>query len=677
MTAGSNAALTRGRLAWRQATHRGGWALALWLSLAAAIALPALLLLLNAMAVESGLAETLSADGGFSVRQTVPDVDAFNALDRQVSARVAARTGDALVALGPTATTGPLHLVTVRSEQAPAALTQRTLTATYAAHLADHVAVVAGELPVEGLGGGETAVAMPRAGADQLGLGLSDRLCADFTAGPGAQARWCARIVGLWRPLAADDPFWNGEVPRLELTMGRFDLFELAKLHPPQAPVGSIRYWATPWAVGLGGASGLAGRVGELAADMRAPNRQVDSRLDRSLIAFTARQRTASAAIHALAALIAVLGLTAVALVVNRFLAMQSRELALLRARGWPRGRVWRVAFVGVGAVGMTAVAAAVAICAIAAAVLSATGSGVSVLSLQPSDLPGLLAAVAAIAVALVGLLALLAARAVWHEPRPSLRGPEGRGTTGGAAPAIALGAVGLAGMALPHLPGAAAALAAAGSEARDALLVAPALGAILIAAGAVMLRPPAVWIRGRGTVHGELAGFQLERRPGQHAGAAFLLMVASAGAVFAALAVTSGAAGAGQPGLRVGLDVAMAAGAIGGLVVALAGFGLHFRGAARRRVGEYGGLFAHGLPPAIVSRSLAAEQAATAGSALVGGCVLGAALALAVLPMPPAAAVLAGLAAVVGLGLCAAAIASISRRVPDRIDPLRLRGRA
>src|SRR5437763_1454098 len=46
-----NGALTRWRVAWRQATRRRSWAVVLWLSLVAALALPGLLLLLNAMAV--------------------------------------------------------------------------------------------------------------------------------------------------------------------------------------------------------------------------------------------------------------------------------------------------------------------------------------------------------------------------------------------------------------------------------------------------------------------------------------------------------------------------------------------------------------------------------------------------------------------------------------------------
>ncbi|HSR23502.1 MAG TPA: hypothetical protein VLW53_08125, partial [Candidatus Eisenbacteria bacterium] len=502
--------LSRQRLAWLQATHRRGWAAGLWLSLAAAVALPALLLLVNAMAVESGLAETLATDGGFSVRQAVPSVDAFNTLGRDVDARTSARTGPALVPLGATVTAGPLHLVMVRSEPAPAPLEQRTLTAVYASHLADHVAVVAGELPADGLGGGETAVAMPQAGADQLGLRLSDRVCADFAAGADARARWCARVVGLWRPLAAADPFWGGAPPRLELTMGRFDLFELAKLRPPQGPVATVRYWAAPDAVDLDGAAALAGRVAALAADVRTPQRRVDTRLDRSLLAFDASQRTATAAIHALAALVTVLGLGSVAVVGRRFLLAQARELALLRARGWPRGRAWRVAFLGMGAVGLTAAAAALVACVLTAAWLSATTPGLTALAMRRSDLPGLLLALAAVAAALVGLLALLAALAVWRDPEPSLRGAHERDWPGGRAAGVAAGAAGVSLVALSALFRLSGGLPQAHGASRELLLVAPVLGAVLVA-GSLSLAPPVIWVPGGDSVHGALAGLQLQ----------------------------------------------------------------------------------------------------------------------------------------------------------------------
>jgi hypothetical protein len=665
--------LTRPRLAWVQATHRRGWAAAIWLCLAAVIALPALLLVVDAMAVESGLADALAASGGFAVRQDVADVDAFNTLTRQVDGRVADRTHGALVPLGGTASVGPLHLLTVRTDPAPPALTRLAFAATYADHLAAHVDVSAGELPPEGLGGGETAVSLPQATADQLGLRLSDRICTDFTATASGDPRWCARVVALWQPRDARGPYWAGASPRLALFMGRYDLFQLARQRPPHGPSAAIRYWAAADAIGPADAVAVAGQVTALTADVRTGQRRVDTRLDAVLRGFDDQQRRASAAVHALVTLVAILGLGAVALVGGRFLETQSRELALLRARGWPRSRAWRVVFLGLGALGLTAAPAGLAVSLLAAVALGASGSGLVAQTVRQVDLPGMLVAVAAVAVATVALLAGLAARAVWDEPRPSLearRRADARWPGGSVALLGALaGAVALA---LPRIPGAQAAAAAAGPIARDTLLIAPAPGVVLLAAAAVASWPPATWLPGRGSVQGALASRQLERRPGQHAGGMFVLTLATAGAVFAAIGLTTDL-GAGHAALRLGVDVALVTGAGGGLLLALAAFGVHFRSTARRRLREYGGLFAHGLAPDHVASSLAAEQAVTAGAGVLAGCVLGVAMALAVLPLPSPAGAGAAVMAAATVVLGSAAIALVSRRVPTRVDPLQL----
>jgi hypothetical protein len=134
----------------------------------------------------------------------------------------------------------------------------------------------------------------------------------------------------------------------------------------------------------------------------------------------------------------------------------------------------------------------------------------------------------------------------------------------------------------------------------------------------------------GRASVPGALAYLQLARRPFQHAGAAFVVTLATAAAVFAALALAAGLAT--EAALWLGLDVCLAAGAAGGLLLALTVYRLHFRSTTRLRLHEYAGLFAHGLPPEQVCRSLAFEQAVVAGPSVLAGFVLGAALALAVL---------------------------------------------
>src|SRR5262245_59036292 len=91
------AGLSRTRLAWLQATRRRGWALGLWLCLAAALTLPVLLPVVEATAVRAALAETLTSDGGYTIQQNVTDVDAFNGFARDMDATVTAHMGSRLV----------------------------------------------------------------------------------------------------------------------------------------------------------------------------------------------------------------------------------------------------------------------------------------------------------------------------------------------------------------------------------------------------------------------------------------------------------------------------------------------------------------------------------------------------------------------------------------------------
>jgi hypothetical protein len=641
--------LTRARLAWLQATHRRAWAAAIWLCLAVAAGLPVLLLLVGGTAVDVGLAQTLAGTGGFSVRQGVADADAMNALDRQVDARVVARTGSTLVPLGDIVTAGAVHIVTDGGLPVSGPLASTTLTAVYDAHLAAHAAAVAGELPPDGLGAGDTAVTMARSAADHLGLRLSDHVCADLSA-TGTESRWCARIVGLWQPLSQDDPYWAGTAPGVTLSMGRFDLFQLAALRRPERPVALLRYRVGPDTVSPAAAVALAGAVDALAADLRAPGRQVDARLAGGLRTFDRARRQAAAAVQALAAALAVVGLAAVGLAASRLLDAQSRELALLRARGWPAVRTWAVAFLGLLGLAVSAVPAGLALCALGDAALGAANLGLTARVVHAGDLPGIAAFVAADAAVGALLLAVLAARAVWAAPAPRAGPGAAAGwlAAGGVAASLAAGGAGAVALAVSLVAGVPA---AAGG------------GAALLAAAAVGLWPQATWVPWRGSVHGDLAGLQLERRRGQHAWAAFVLTLATAGAVLAALALSSDAGG--PPALHLGVAAGLGAGAVGGMLLALTAAGLHFRSMARRRLVEYAGLIAHGLPPAHVARSVAAEQAAMGGLSLLTGTVLGAVMALAVLPVPPPAGILTSLAALACLVVAGLIVGWLSRRLP------------
>src|SRR5207249_4781687 len=135
--------------------------------------------------------------------------------------------------------------------------------------------------------------------------------------------------------------------------------------------------------------------------------RQVSTRLPAVVAKFDREREAVSSIIHLFAAAVVLLELFVVGLVAARFLDGQARELALLRARGWSRPRVWRVAFSALVVLAGCALPAAALTCLLVVAGLTVGGSGLSALSLHSSDLTGAGLAGGASAAGLVLALAL------------------------------------------------------------------------------------------------------------------------------------------------------------------------------------------------------------------------------------------------------------------------------
>jgi hypothetical protein len=617
--------LTSTRLAWLLATRRPAWALALWLCLAAVLAVPALLPLIGAMAVDGGLAASLARSGQVTVQRQVASAADLDGLEAAADHRLEAVGGGVLVPLGAVVSSGPLHLVSVNGIPAPSRLASRTVSAAYVENLAAAVTITAGELPPEGLGGGGTAVTLSQAQADRLGLHLSDRFC--LAQAPGGPA-WCGRLVGLWQPLDGGSPYWVGSLGPL-LAMGRYDLFQLVAAGLLHDPVATVRYWADPTRVSPGAVPELSRQLATLPG--RIDRARLATDLGAALLAFQAQERPLTSTVLALDTALTLLALCVAGLVGARFLDGLGPRLNLLRARGWSRWRTGRLAFFGLGLLLAGAVPAGIAACGLGTAVVGLTGD-FAPLSLASQDLGGDVAALAIEVAALLALQVWLAARAVWRvgerlrePPAPWWRRP---------AAAAVLAPLGILALLVPHVLGR---LPRVPLSLQADLPAVPALGMALLA-GALCLRPLAAWMPRRTSVAGALAGWQIERRPEQHASAALCLVLAAAIAVSAALGLAATLASdllAREPVLRRGLAASLAVTLTGTAILVLGGFGLHFLAAAGRRLREYAGLFAHGLPAAQAARSLRAEQLVTARSSLLLGGLLGLALALVALPLP------------------------------------------
>jgi hypothetical protein len=649
-------------LALHQLRQQGAWTVAVALGLTLVVAVAAAVPLAGAMAADAALRTAISAPGPqvqvTVARQNVADQSGFEAFQARAGRQVVARLGRYLASSGALATMGPLTPISLNENPAPAQVDSSRLSVGYLRELAERVELVAGGVPPDGLGGSEDiAATMAQSEADALGLHLGDRLCLDFARGP----RWCARVVGLWRPLAGD-PFSLEAGRRVELVVGRFDFYRLMKLAPsPLATVGRQFYMDVD-SIDNRNAGDLLNGLRELRRNFTGAGELFDTPLDVLIGRFDERQQPVRVASELLSSALAFLALYAIAFLAGQFAGYQSRELKLLGARGWPRRRVRRLLMLELAALAAVALAVGLGLTLVLAAGPGGALVGASPPWPDPSDRAGLVLAAGAVAGGLAAvwmLLSRLAARAARVEgppPQPSRQGggrvvgwllfPAGLALLGGARVLQGLPA---------FLPGA----RPASSSTVDWLTVLLALlGALLLALAGERMLPRAGRLAERLShgVPGSLAAWQLERRPQQHRSVAVLMSVAVAAATFGGLSAVV----ALRPGRELPPAVVLVAGAAGALAIALVCFGLHFRAAAARRAEEYATLLLSGLPGRALRRSLAVEQRAVTWQGLASGTLLGVGLALAVLPLPSLTADLAAASLVVSvvlLGFLAAVV--------------------
>ena len=599
---------------------------ALALCVAGTVAVAWALPLTASVALRSGLREALGDGAHLTVeRPGVADFDAFVGFERTAGARVEGRLSPYLAPADVFATVGPLAPVSVNDQLTPGA--GRQLTGAYLDDLAAHVEVLAGFLPPDGLGGGSTAVTMPQAAADQLGLRLSDRFCVDLAPG-GHSPAWCARLVGLWRPVRAADPYWGGRPPGLVVAMGRFDFFELLKLHPPQGAVAGRRYGANLAAAGPSSAGDLVRRLDDLRASFGTSDpMRLSQSLDAAISRYDAAQRAAAPTLDVLMAALAVLALCLVQLTASRLLDLQARDVALLRSRGWPPAAAWRFLVAQLGAVALVGLPVG-----LAGAALVTTALGVGA---EPGTGPtsgDVAAAAAGLAATLAGAAAVLAV-AAWsvaaRDPagEPSLLGPAGawwrRWNLDLPLAALALALV----LVRPDRTGGPVGAPSAGDLVR---FLAPVLAVSILGLVALRALPAVGGLAGRAGpgLPASLAGWQLQRRPDQHAGLVFLVVLALAtgGCCALNLGVQSRAV-ADLDGIHHGFEAIVTAVLVAALAIVVAGAWLHFRSAARARRREYAALALNGLGAGAARRSLAVEQLVVLGYAAGVGTVLALAL--------------------------------------------------
>lgn len=650
-----------------------GAALALLLAL-----LPAGLVLVDRSGARSDLRTVIAASGGLAVQKAgVADTQAFDAFQRQAQGLVSPRLGQYVDGGSARAVAGPYRVISIGSQGPATPTASGDVAVTYVADLQARVDVVQGLFPKPGTAGVEPQGTMPVPMADRIGAQLFDVVCLSPTAAgaAGAQTPWCVRLVGLWRPGKTADPAWTGPKAPVQIFTGHDDFFALTGGHSVQA----VRQYAPqPGAITPQNAGAVAQRVKDVRAAAGATG-QIATALDAALGRYASTSVT-SFPVELLAAALAPL-LTLLAIVMARwYVEPRLHELALLRARGWSRGRVRRLVLAELALLGTPAVAVAVA--GLLAVIWQATDGAIG--ARPPALSGGELLAIAVAAAVLVVAAARFYDLARWASRQSVLRldtgAPAGAGGglwRGGPAagllvvPAALLLAVPRAAGALGlHLPGPLDDLGA---------LVAASAGLVLLALAALPLLSLLTGPVGgrRGGLERPIAHVHLRRWWQRNAAPGFLVVLAFAIAAYAAVALVDQLLGGPGGALGLGIAVSLSIGLVAALVTALLTYGQVFLVACRARVDYYAALLVDGLPATTVRRSVEIEQQAILVLGLAAGLAIGLVLLLAtasgiglggqagaLAAAPQAAAVIAGVGGTAALGIIGGlVIAGVVRR--------------
>jgi FtsX-like permease family len=543
------------RLAGRRLRHQRGVAAALCAGLAAALGLTATVLTVQAMAGEAGLAQALAGTSGGVVTiqaDTPRSLAAFDAFEADADRRVFGSLGRYVQPVGRTAALSGASYWTQNGQRFSSQSPPRPALA-YSSDLAAHAQVVAGQLPADTPTTGDHPVAITT--NQPFGFALGDRVCLGFSGGPGDPQRrgvfpLCLRVAAVFRPRDPTGPYWQGRTADEELQASEADVFgglaafnQAARIFAFTATTTRV-YTVRVEELDAGNASDVAQRLRDLHGYYAVRlDADLATGVDAAIGDLQQRQQVGGYTVQLVAAALLLVALFAVSFVARHFLDSQSADLAALRARGWRRGRVLaflvlQLLALVLGAAPLGAGAAALAWLALARFAFSTPPK------LAPADVGGVAIPFGLAAVVAMLLLTGMAVLAVRRDVLELRRGASRPGAPAwwrwrGADLALALVALPL--LAESRLRGSDQVRAAGGSDDPLALLF-PGLAIALLAVAGLRVLPlvSRLALRGARGVAGDLARWQLARRPGQHASVALLVTFAVAVGIFSSVYATT-----------------------------------------------------------------------------------------------------------------------------------------
>ncbi len=541
-----------GRIALRQLRARPALTIAQAVTLAAAATLLASVVLIQETATDNGLrsglrdAASTQAANVVIERDGISQATAFDTFQRDAATRVRSQLADT-VAAGAQIGRSPAQTIRVVDGVQQGQPLSNVSSLAFYAGMRGHVRVVAGRWPGDERSGADWLLTASARATDTLGTPLNLKVGSEYCFS-AAQNRvagrpWCGLLAATWLPTDVSDPYWAGHVPETDVITDHDSFFQVVAQYPGAVNSAIQQYVPDVAHVNGANADSMVRGVNNLRGYYSVSSNDVFvSGLDSAIMTFLARQEAASGP-----TLVTAFGVLAVALSAMAFAALQFMnghvaEVALWRARGWSRLRVWSLYSTEFASLALAATALAiVASAAISSAVAGSAGTSPGLRWSRLAD-----AAVPSVVASGAFLLILLALAAIRSGPeltqRRSDRSVTQRRGWQRRAVDAGLALLGAGALLLAHGGGG----DIASAQGTGLVLALPVLGAGLLALASLRLVGIAAGLL---TIHrgvaARLARWQLERDPAQYARLCLLVTLAVTVGVFASAYTASDRASA------------------------------------------------------------------------------------------------------------------------------------
>jgi hypothetical protein len=577
--------LTLPGLAVRRLGHQWPLALAQLLGITAAVTLAASIPLMQSAAAEAGLGQALGrigAGGSIEIQQgetrTASAYDDFQLSSAKV---MATQLGGDFVPGAQYGLTSPLPALTHNGKDVTGEGGDPQESVRFYEGLQPHAQLETGAWSTAGTPVGYYPMTVSQSLADRIALKSGDTYClrlpsfhiGGFRPPPSPVVPACFFLRAIWTPINANDAYWGGEPPTgFVLDRGAYFTFlpslipQLPPHFDPRVIDVSAAYAGQYWAPDL--ARLHAANVPQVLSTLiRVQGEFTVGRnvtfitgLPDALRAFEARLDNARLAGLLVQVSLLAIAFYAVGLMGSLFLDGQLAAVALWRARGWSRRRLWWLLMLQFAVISLVAAPLGLALAYKTVQVLAAGVLGPTA-QVSSADLPGLEPALVAAVAAGLALLGWQAARATDRglvDARRQASRPAARSWWRARNVDLVLAAIGAGVLAYAQFSSGATATSDVGTTEPVSLLL-PGLALALMAPASLRLlalAPPIVGGRGR-PLTGTLTGWQLRRHADQHVRLALLLAFAIAVVLFASTyAATDRANVTDRTGYQAGADV-------------------------------------------------------------------------------------------------------------------------